>query len=121
MYVMTMCGLMIVGSFLLPFPVTFGCNSIHCQVGIVTRHGKFTLARCIEVDNWWCIWSVPICTNADARQVNLAYVTMCGLIAFASLLLPFPISVWCNSIYCQVGVVIRHGNLALAQGIKVDR
>ena len=57
MYVMTMCGLMDGGLFLLPFPITFWCNSIHCRVSIVTRHGMLTLAQGIEVDNWLCLVS----------------------------------------------------------------
>ena len=120
MYVMTMCGLMDGGSFLLPFPITFWCNSIHCRVSIVTRHGMLTLAQGIEVDNWLCIWSAPTFTSAGAWQGKLAYVTMCGLITFASRLRPFSIGFWCNSIHCQVIGVTRHGNLAPAQGSKVD-
>ena len=72
MYVTTMCGLIVVGSLLLPFPITFWCNSIHCQVSIVIQHGRLTLAQGIEVDNWLCIWSAPTCTNTRAWQVKLA-------------------------------------------------
>ena len=45
---------------------------------------------------------------------------MCSLMSFGSPLLPFPIGWWCNSIHCQVGIVTRHDNLALAQGVEVD-
>ena len=53
------------------------------------------------------------------REPLLREWGVCKLMAFGSLLLPFPIGFWCDNIHCQVGSVTRHGNLTLAQGIKV--
>jgi hypothetical protein len=39
---MRVCGPIAFGSCLFPFPIGFWCNSIHCQVGIVTRHQHFS-------------------------------------------------------------------------------
>ena len=68
---MRVCGLIAFGSCLLLFPIGWWCNSIHCHVSIVTRHGNLTLAQGVKVDNWLCIWSAPTCTNTGAWQVKL--------------------------------------------------